>query len=183
MSGAFPSQKTHFSGFLWRMGVAVIRIAASCALSLALACAAASAEPSTGAPASGGGVCLGTSEECAAGIKDKPRPGFDMVITFALDSAELTAEAQATLAQFATALRENRLRTYNFVLEGHTDALGSASYNTELSRRRADAVSSFLRENGVSPERISTVGRGLEDPRTDDPFDPANRRVEVRIRP
>lgn len=145
-------------------------------LSAVPGCASALAEPS-------GGVCMGNAEECAAGVRAQQRVGFDMVITFGHDSAELTPEATATLSQFARALRENRLRTTGFVVEGHADASGGAAYNAELSRRRADAVARFLLENGVEAARVATRGMGVDSPRVDDPYDPANRRVEVRVTP
>lgn len=132
-----------------------------------------------------GGVCLGTPEECAerrerdqAAIDD----GLSLVINFAFDSAELGAEEKRKLAGFATVLRNNRLRSVEFYIDGHTDALGSASYNRELSRRRAEAVVAFLVESGIDPARLQPVGQGMSSPRTADPLDPVNRRVELRLR-
>ena len=136
-----------------------------------------------GALAETAGVCLGSAEECAAKAGEPERVGFDMLVTFEHDSAELTPDAKATLSQFARALRENRLRTTGFVIEGHADASGPADYNAALSQRRADAVARFLLENGVEPARVSTAGMGVDSPRVEDPYDPVNRRVEVRVTP
>lgn len=158
-------------------GECALRMLVSPLVILFLTCVAGAED----APA--GGVCIGTPQECAARTGAPVRPGFDVVIAFEFDSAELTEEAKATLAQFARALRENRLRTSSFVIEGHADAKGTAAYNAGLSRRRAEAVERFLIENGVEAVRVSTAGMGAASPRVDDPFDPANRRVEVRITP
>jgi len=49
-------------------------------------------------------------------------------------------------------------------LEGHTDSIGSDEYNMNLSQQRADAVRSFLVEQGVSPDSITAVGMGKDNP-------------------
>src|SRR5688572_28512620 len=72
------------------------------------------------------GICVGTEEEFSNHAEAAPRPGLDMLVNFELDSAELTPEARAQLAEFARALRDNRLKSHHFVIEGHTDARGSA---------------------------------------------------------
>lgn len=130
------------------------------------------------------GICIGTEQECAerraqetAAIPD----GMDMVIHFELNSADLTSEARNTLAEYARALHDNRLRAHSFVVEGHTDALGSAEYNLALSQRRAQSVATFLIANGVDNDRLQALGKGMASPRVDNPYDPVNRRVELRI--
>ena len=123
------------------------------------------------------GICIGTAEECAP-----PKPkGLDMFINFELDSAELTEEAKQNLAIFAQALRDERLKKASFVVEGHTDARGGDAYNDGLSEARAAAVQAYLVEQGVPQERLTALGLGETAPRTDDPLDPENRRVELRI--
>jgi outer membrane protein OmpA-like peptidoglycan-associated protein len=49
-------------------------------------------------------------------------------------------------------------------IEGHTDSVGSDSYNDALSERRASAVAHALESRGVDPERVRAVGRGKELP-------------------
>ena len=46
------------------------------------------------------------------------------------------------------------------LIEGHTDNVGSESYNLDLSHRRADAVRDFLSQNGVNTAQIATRGYG-----------------------
>jgi outer membrane protein OmpA-like peptidoglycan-associated protein len=125
------------------------------------------------------GICIGTAEECR---RDQPAPaGLDMLINFDLDSAELTEQARANLNEFAKALQDERLRAATFIVEGYTDASGNERYNDRLSERRAEAVTAFLLANGVSVERVKAVGMGEKNPRVPNPYDPVNRRVEMRI--
>lgn len=69
-----------------------------------------------------------------------------------------------------------------FLIEGHTDAVGSDVDNLSLSDRRAEAVAEVLsREFGVPPENLVTQGYGeqfLKVPTQ--AAEPLNRRVEVR---
>ena len=76
-------------------------------------------------------------------------------INFAFDSAQLDAEARAILDQQAHWIRqfpEVRFRVY-----GHTDAVGSNSYNKTLGLRRARAAVSSLVSRGISRSRLQAV--------------------------
>lgn len=123
------------------------------------------------------GICIGTAEECAP----RPPKGLDMLVTFELNSAELTPKARENLAVFAEALSDERLSNANFVVEGHTDARGSELYNDQLSQERAASVKAYLAELGVSDARLQAIGLGESKPRTADNLDPQNRRVELRV--
>lgn len=125
------------------------------------------------------GICIGTVDECSS---TTPKPaGFDMLVNFGHNSAELTAAAKTNLEQIANALKDQRLSAANFVVEGHTDAKGSENYNLSLSERRANSVTSFLLGRGVNSDKVTAVGIGETSPRADDAFAPTNRRVEIRI--
>ncbi|WP_200911778.1 OmpA family protein [Mesorhizobium sp. 1M-11] len=132
------------------------------------------------------GICVGTEEECKGkGQKTgmtPPKAGLDMMINFALDSAQLDQTARSELDEFAKALGDGRLSTFSFVVEGHTDATGTDRYNQDLSQRRAQSVAAFLTANGVEPARLQAIGLGKSHPRVANPYDPVNRRVEMRIR-
>lgn len=105
-------------------------------------------------------------------------------ILFATDSATLTGSLQADLFTLA-----NSMNTYSntrISVIGHTDNTGSATYNQQLSQRRAQAVTSVLINAGVSPARITTVGRGEDAPIADNLTEAGraqNRRVEIIITP
>jgi len=128
------------------------------------------------------GICVGTEDECKSKQAEPEKTGLDMLINFDLDSAALTPDAQKKLAEFAKALQDNRLRAHNFLVEGYTDASGSASYNEGLSQRRAQSVTAFLLSSGIESARINAIGKGETEPRAADPYDPVNRRVEMRIK-
>jgi outer membrane protein OmpA-like peptidoglycan-associated protein len=108
------------------------------------------------------------------------RPAVDLEVRFEFDSAMLTPTAQAVLDNLATALTTD-LAAYRFVLEGHTDAVGSNDYNLRLSQRRAQAVRDYLHElYRIEGGRLSAVGKGEQDLLLPDQPDAApNRRVRV----
>jgi OOP family OmpA-OmpF porin len=103
-------------------------------------------------------------------------------VLFDFNRADLKPGAQQNLYRLVTFLRENTDR--ELLVEGHTDSVGSESYNLELSQQRADSVRAFLVQNGISPERILTGGFGKAYPiaSNDSPGGrQLNRRVEVVI--
>ena len=76
-------------------------------------------------------------------------------VTFAFNSAALDGTAQQVLREQASWIRqfpEVRFRVY-----GHTDKVGSASYNKQLGLRRAHAVVNFLVSQGIERSRLEAV--------------------------
>lgn len=72
---------------------------------------------------------------------------------FAFDSAKLTPKAEQEIAN--TAAEAKALKSINLVLvEGHTDNIGTAAYNQQLSIKRANAVRDALIKNGVPAEKL-----------------------------
>ncbi|WP_027190754.1 OmpA family protein [Fundidesulfovibrio putealis] len=72
------------------------------------------------------------------------------------------------------------------VLEGHTDSVGSDSYNQALSNRRANSVKSYFVKKGVEAGRITAIGYGESQPRADNATAEGrklNRRVEIKFKP
>jgi len=108
-------------------------------------------------------------------------PSVILNITFAYNSSELSASSITQLNELGKALNSQTLENFIFEIAGHTDAIGDAGYNRELSMRRAEAVRDYLlAQLGVSPERLQTTGWGEARPvRPDDPNHPDNRRVEI----
>jgi outer membrane protein OmpA-like peptidoglycan-associated protein len=107
----------------------------------------------------------------------------ESTVNFGFDQAELTDEARAALEQFVA--QSGAAKRYLISVEGHTDPIGSESYNLELSRRRADSVVRYLvtRHNipvyrifmlGFGKQNLVAEGRGREERAK-------NRRVEVKL--
>lgn len=108
------------------------------------------------------------------------RPMLDLTIQFDFDSATIRAESHTPLRNLARALQDDRLAAFQFQVEGHTDARGTAAYNERLSARRAGAVVSFLVAQGVAVERLHPEGKGFRELLdVANPKSPANRRVRV----
>lgn len=129
------------------------------------------------------GLCVGTEAECnKAGHVAKPAAAFDLIVKFRYDSDALEPDAKSNLNEFAKALRDPQLAGSSFLVEGHTDARGSADYNLNLSERRAKAVVSYLSERGVDAAKLRSRGYGQSKPIADDPYSGDNRRVETRLR-
>ena len=118
--------------------------------------------------------------ETAAPAASEPAYVDLPMITFEYNSAELTPAAREVLDQLAIALQSQQLGSDRFLLEGHTDAPGSASYNMALSEQRARAVREYLASKQVAAARLEAVGKGEDDllEATDGPSQ-ANRRVRV----
>ena len=102
-------------------------------------------------------------------------------IQFQFGSAELTPESIETLKNLGNALNHALADQAHFVIEGHTDASGTAAYNQELSQQRAQAVMDYLvKQMGVAEARLQAVGKGASEPAAgSDPYAGANRRVVV----
>jgi outer membrane protein OmpA-like peptidoglycan-associated protein len=105
----------------------------------------------------------------------------NLLLTFQLDSANLTEQAIANARVFAQALKSPELQRARFEIQGHTDMSGSHEYNQDLSQRRAEAVRAFLISQGVDADRLTARGYSfdqLADPAR--PEAPENRRVVAR---
>jgi outer membrane protein OmpA-like peptidoglycan-associated protein len=103
-------------------------------------------------------------------------------VTFANDSASLTAQGQASVARAAEILRANpsvRVR-----IEGHTDGNGTPEANQALSEARARSVVNALTALGIAADRLSSTGFGESRPRVPDTSAAnmaLNRRVEFVV--
>ncbi|MEL6519519.1 MAG: OmpA family protein [Pseudomonadota bacterium] len=105
-------------------------------------------------------------------------------ILFAVDSAEVQPVLRSDLLVLAQSLNDYPNTTVDII--GHTDNTGDASYNQQLSARRAQSVASILVSGGVSSARLRAFGRGEDQPIASNltPEGQAqNRRVEIVIRP
>lgn len=128
------------------------------------------------------GTVKHTVSQQHAGACPKTASSVALPITFALNSAILQTEAYEKLRQMATAMKSAALGACKFVVEGHTDASGSADLNLKLSKERAYAVREFLVSMNIDATRLMPVGKGESEPLAHtDPRAPENRRVQFRI--
>ena len=112
------------------------------------------------------------------------QPTLDLTIHFDLDSATIREESKLPLKNLASALNDGRLGSFKFQVEGHTDSRGTAAHNDALSARRAESVAAFLNAEGVTPDRLVSVGKGFREPiDTVDTKAAINRRVRIVTQP
>lgn len=125
-----------------------------------------------------------TSNGCPAetASKDDGEPIILKGVTFAFDSYALTAQAEDRLQTSVNALKAEP--EVDVLVAGHTDSIGSASYNLELSQLRAQSVAEFLKEHGIDGDRLKTMGFGETMPIAPNSTAAGrakNRRVEFEI--
>lgn len=112
-------------------------------------------------------------------------PSIDIQsINFAFGSAVIPREEHRKVRQIARALQQilRRRRNARFLIEGHTDAVGSTYSNQVLSERRAESLKWLLvQEFGVQAYALETVGYGEEDLLVPTAYEEwRNRRVTLR---
>jgi outer membrane protein OmpA-like peptidoglycan-associated protein len=112
-----------------------------------------------------------------------PRP-VSFLLYFITGTDDLTDASKLELARMLEELR--RREVADIVVIGHTDRVGNAPANDELSLQRAERVKAeFVAQGIASAERIRAAGRGERDPLVpteDDVDEPLNRRVEINVR-
>lgn len=105
-------------------------------------------------------------------------------VTFATNSANIASNFYGPLNSIASVLvqyPETRI-----VVNGYTDNTGAASYNLDLSQRRANSVRDYFISQGVESYRVTSVGHGINNPRATNSTAAGraeNRRVEIQILP
>lgn len=103
-------------------------------------------------------------------------------VYFERNSAALTVETKAELSNYGKSLASDEFKDARWVIEGHTDASGSADYNKALSEQRATSVYNYLiDEFSMNPDQLVPQGKGeseLYDPAN--PTSGVNRRVRIK---
>lgn len=87
---------------------------------------------------------------------------FSKSILFDSSKATIRPESNTNLEEIVKVM--NEYNTANFKLEGHTDNTGNKVKNLQLSKDRAAAVKQYLIYKGISAERLSSEGYGIERP-------------------
>ena len=92
----------------------------------------------------------------------------------------IRVESKPLLDSIAAILKEHA--DWQVTLEGHTDNIGGAAFNNDLSARRAAAVKAYLANAGVPASRLASIGFGFEKPVSTNDTQSGraeNRRVEI----
>lgn len=107
---------------------------------------------------------------------------FNSNVLFAFDKSNLSGDSESTLNKLVTVL--TKYPDTNIELQGHTDDKGSDKYNQSLSERRAKEVSRYLKDKGITAQRVTVKGFGETIPKYDNSTESGraqNRRVEFLI--
>ncbi|MDR9417608.1 OmpA family protein [Gracilimonas sp.] len=83
-------------------------------------------------------------------------------LRFNFDESTIHNQYQANLNSLGDFLAD--YHSFEIVIAGYTDNLGSIAYNKELSKERAEAVKAYLVNRGVDASQITTTGLGQQDP-------------------
>lgn len=119
-----------------------------------------------------------TVERVGEGIKLT----FNEKLLFDFGKSSLKESNKRNLQKFAETL--NEYADTELLIVGHTDNVGSETFNQTLSTERAAAVSNYLEAVGVSSNRIKIQGEGELEPYTSNDTEEGrmqNRRVEIAI--
>jgi outer membrane protein OmpA-like peptidoglycan-associated protein len=107
---------------------------------------------------------------------------FESGLLFDFDSDAIKGNAQGNLNSLASSLE--KYEGSNLLIIGHTDSVGTDSYNQGLSERRAASAANYLVTQGVDRMRMSWTGLGETEPVAPNNTETGraeNRRVEVAI--
>ncbi len=96
-----------------------------------------------------------------------PRPRFEKVVLnsevlFDFNKATLKPGAFAELDKVVASIKDKDVQLV--LITGHTDRIGSVSYNQKLSERRAAAVKDYFVSKGIAADRLQAVGKGKSQP-------------------
>ena len=109
-------------------------------------------------------------------------PSVDLVINFEFNSVKLLPESKPLLDNLSKAMISNQLKPFFFIVEGHTDSVGTPEYNLKLSYQRAVTVIHYLSSKGVSMSRIKAIGKGASELLLiENPEAAENRRVRIKL--
>jgi outer membrane protein OmpA-like peptidoglycan-associated protein len=107
---------------------------------------------------------------------------FDSKLLFDFGKTDLQETNKMNLRKLSESLKQ--YPDTELLIEGHTDNVGSDSFNQNLSQNRAAAVANYLNSVGVSMARLRPEGRGEAQPLASNDNDSGrqqNRRVEIAV--
>jgi OOP family OmpA-OmpF porin len=101
---------------------------------------------------------------------------------FDFDKSALKPEGRAKLDDLIGKIKGINLEV--IIAVGHTDSVGSNSYNQKLSVKRSESVKAYLVSKGIEKNRVYTEGKGETQPVADNKTSEGrskNRRVEIEV--
>lgn len=107
---------------------------------------------------------------------------YAKTILFNSGKSSIKVESTQVLIDIISILKE--YPNANFVIEGHTDSIGTAVNNQKLSESRAASVKQFLIEKGINTARLTSKGYGETKPVATNMYKAGrkqNRRVEINL--
>ncbi|GAA4001624.1 hypothetical protein GCM10022408_11130 [Hymenobacter fastidiosus] len=128
---------------------------------------------------------VSTTEVTVRGNSEYSVYGLEETVLFDTDKAEIKPGASKALEQVAASIGQ-RYATGPVRIMGFADARGDKSYNKELSEQRAEAVKTWLAQNGkIDAGRVSVEPMGESQPVASNATAAGrqqNRRVEIAVR-
>ena len=120
------------------------------------------------APAAAPVAALAAAAPVIAAAPAPKKCDFSMTLhtdhTFAFNKAVLGPIAKKNLDDMISTKLAACAEVKSVIITGHTDRLGSQSYNQKLSEKRAEAVQSYLIAKGIKADLIDTMGAGKTQP-------------------
>ena len=116
----------------------------------------------------------------AAPVSEKVTFAADAFFEF--DKSVLKPEGKAKLDDLVSKMGGMNLEV--IIAVGHTDSVGTDTYNQKLSVRRSEAVKAYLVSKGIEKNRVYTEGKGEKQPVADNKTAEGrakNRRVEIEV--
>jgi OOP family OmpA-OmpF porin len=83
-------------------------------------------------------------------------------VRFDTNTSYIKPQFYGILDEAAAVLKRNP--SLKIEIQGHTDSVGTAQYNRELSEKRAQSVMEYFVKKGIEKERLSSIGYGLTQP-------------------
>ena len=111
-----------------------------------------------------------------------PPPVKTFIVFFDFNKSNLTADAEGIVSDAVKAAKAGGF--VKVLITGHTDTVGSHSYNQGLSERRAETVKDDMVRQGMDGSQISTVGKSFDDPLVPTGpgvREPQNRRAVIQL--
>ncbi len=139
-------------------------------------------KPATAPPPAAAPAAAPAPAPAAAVAPSSEKVTFETDTFFDFDKFTLKPAGKARLEDLVSKLAGTDIEVV--VATGHTDSVGTTSYNQKLSTRRANAVKAFLVSKGIPADRVFTEGKGESKPVASNKTSEGrakNRRVEVEV--